>query len=223
MKIGDDLVKVDGDEVARVIHLLAELMEKNNVDGLVGIIAMRSLAVIALLSESLRVRGNMIVQRIARIAELDDTIKRINVREKELEHLLNSLLNKVNKVTAPHRHGNPIPPDDLTELANRQVEIEEVLRRCEEDKPTHITRRNVLADIMKPEELADSLEQNVSELHKANHEIYALRMEKTKLLEALEVVTLIEEVLRNQNSTLDDIHQYTNQIDEACDVYRESK
>jgi hypothetical protein len=44
MKIGDDLVKVDGDEVARVIHLLAELMEKNNVDGLVGIIAMRSLA-----------------------------------------------------------------------------------------------------------------------------------------------------------------------------------
>jgi PleD family two-component response regulator len=44
------------------------------------------------------------------------------------ERQLRRLLNKVNRVTAFHRHGAPVPTDALTELANRQVEVEEDLR-----------------------------------------------------------------------------------------------
>jgi hypothetical protein len=34
------------------------------------------------------------------------------------------LLMKVNKVTAYHRHGNPIPKAALDDLANYQIEVE---------------------------------------------------------------------------------------------------
>ena len=39
---------------------------------------------------------------------------------KEIQHLLN----KINKVTAYHRHGNKIPTKALDELSNAQIEFE---------------------------------------------------------------------------------------------------
>lgn len=42
-------------------------------------------------------------------------------------NLLRRLLNKVNLVTAPHRHGQEIPKNYLDQLANRQIEVEEGL------------------------------------------------------------------------------------------------
>lgn len=48
---------------------------------------------------------------------------------KTLATALRMLLNKVNAVTAPFRHGN-VPSDAaLTGLSNRQVEVEELLRK----------------------------------------------------------------------------------------------
>lgn len=44
---------------------------------------------------------------------------------------LNHLLNKVNKVTAYHRHGNPISPKALDELSNAQIEYENSERETE--------------------------------------------------------------------------------------------
>ena len=41
---------------------------------------------------------------------------------------LESLLCKVNKVTAYHRHGNKIPKRALDELSNYQIDIEEKIR-----------------------------------------------------------------------------------------------
>lgn len=154
--------------------------------------------------------ANQIRERDELIAALKDglDVKENMIARRDL--LLQRLLNKVNKVTAYHRHGNEVPENYLTELSNRQIDVERVLKiYMGKDGPTHVTVGNVLADIMDPEELADSLS-------KANDKIVKLRG-------ALEVVVLIEEVLRDQNSTLDDIHQYTNQIDEACDVYKECK
>ena len=42
------------------------------------------------------------------------------------------LLNKVNKVTAYHRHGNPIPSRVLDDLVNAQLDFEESLKRNKE-------------------------------------------------------------------------------------------
>lgn len=42
----------------------------------------------------------------------------------ELQHLLN----KLNKVTAYHRHGNKIPPSALDDLANAQIEYEKAIQ-----------------------------------------------------------------------------------------------
>lgn len=44
---------------------------------------------------------------------------------KELQHLLN----KVNKVTAYHRHGNKIPATALDALSNAQIEYEKVVKK----------------------------------------------------------------------------------------------
>lgn len=48
--------------------------------------------------------------------------------ERELKHLLNL----VNAVTAPHRHGQPVSKRRLDDLANAQVEYEESLAACDE-------------------------------------------------------------------------------------------
>lgn len=50
----------------------------------------------------------------------------IRVLKREFQRMLN----KVNVVTAFHRHGNEIPERALTELSNRQVEVEEALREA---------------------------------------------------------------------------------------------
>ncbi len=47
-----------------------------------------------------------------------------NVHSNDLLSLLNSLLCAVNRVTAPHRHGNRIPQSALDDLSNRQLDIE---------------------------------------------------------------------------------------------------
>lgn len=44
---------------------------------------------------------------------------------------LDKLLNKVNAVTAPHRHGNEVRPYRLDELCARQIEVEEMLAGIE--------------------------------------------------------------------------------------------
>jgi len=67
--------------------------------------------------------------------ELLEEIDRIKARCEELEkglakvgYVFQSLLNKVNKVTAYHRHGNKIPVKVLDELVNRQIEVEHLLQ-----------------------------------------------------------------------------------------------
>lgn len=44
------------------------------------------------------------------------------------DRALRHLLNKVNAVTAPHRHGQPISKRRLDDLANAQLEYEEAER-----------------------------------------------------------------------------------------------
>lgn len=51
-----------------------------------------------------------------------------------LTRSLQHLLNKVNRVTAAHRHGNPVRDKDLTMLANAQVEYEEAIREAEKNE-----------------------------------------------------------------------------------------
>ncbi len=48
--------------------------------------------------------------------------------ERELKHLLNL----VNAVTAPHRHGQSVSKRRLDDLANAQVEYEEAMSACDE-------------------------------------------------------------------------------------------
>ena len=50
------------------------------------------------------------------------------------EYLLNKLLNKVNKVTAAHRHGNVPSKEALDELCERQLKIEEFIRLNEKEQ-----------------------------------------------------------------------------------------
>jgi hypothetical protein len=42
----------------------------------------------------------------------------------DYKKLLRSLLNKVNRVTSPYRHGRSIRPEDLNALCERQIEVE---------------------------------------------------------------------------------------------------
>jgi len=54
----------------------------------------------------------------------------LNTTQTEIESRLKQIelfMGKVNKVTAPHRHGNPIPKRALDELSNRQLDIEKIL------------------------------------------------------------------------------------------------
>lgn len=51
---------------------------------------------------------------------------------------LQHLLNKVNKVTAYHRHGNKIPKSALDELSNAQIEYE---KSFPVDKPVGVPSR----------------------------------------------------------------------------------
>lgn len=39
------------------------------------------------------------------------------------------LLNKVNKITSYYRHSIPIPDKALTELVNRQIDVEQAVRK----------------------------------------------------------------------------------------------
>ena len=57
---------------------------------------------------------------------------RIHVgRSALLKVQLDRLLCVVNAVTCPHRHGQPIRPKDLTRLVDRQISVEEALRKME--------------------------------------------------------------------------------------------
>ena len=47
---------------------------------------------------------------------------------KEEHAVFQRLLCRINKVTAPHRHGRRVPAQDLTALANYQIEAEEWLK-----------------------------------------------------------------------------------------------
>lgn len=47
-----------------------------------------------------------------------------NWQKPDYEKLLRSLLNKVNRVTSAHRHGQPIRKKDLDDLSNRQIAVE---------------------------------------------------------------------------------------------------
>lgn len=55
-----------------------------------------------------------------------DFYKLIEIEEsKDIEKDVKILLCKINKVTAYHRHGNPIPKEALDDLANFQIEFED--------------------------------------------------------------------------------------------------
>ena len=45
-----------------------------------------------------------------------------------IKEQLDKLLNKVNAVTCPYRHGQKVTDRVLTELSNRQLEVEKALR-----------------------------------------------------------------------------------------------
>lgn len=46
----------------------------------------------------------------------------------KLEVMIRRLLNKINAVTAHHRHGHEVPEDALWELSERQIDIEKELK-----------------------------------------------------------------------------------------------
>lgn len=54
---------------------------------------------------------------------------------KEIMNELQHLLNKVNKVTAYHRHGNKIPLSALDDLSNAQIEYEKAIQVEAKVKP----------------------------------------------------------------------------------------
>lgn len=53
----------------------------------------------------------------------------LDASNKEKAQLIQSLLNKVNRVTAAHRHGIPVREEDLTTLSNRQIDVERELEK----------------------------------------------------------------------------------------------
>ena len=50
------------------------------------------------------------------------------LEEHVLEQQITRLLNKVNAVTCPYRHGQKVTDRALTELSNRQIDVEKALR-----------------------------------------------------------------------------------------------
>ena len=81
--------------------------------------------------------------------------------KEKLKNEIQSLLNKVNRVTCPHRHGQKIPRKDLDDLSNRQIDFGKFFENykkeiSEEDKlikASHLLRN----DINKLTEIRDSL------------------------------------------------------------------
>jgi hypothetical protein len=66
---------------------------------------------------------------LSHISTLEAQLKEKDERIKGLEGGIEKLLMKVNRVTAPHRHGNPVPIIALDDLANCQLEIEEFIKK----------------------------------------------------------------------------------------------
>lgn len=46
----------------------------------------------------------------------------------EYKRQMQSLMNKVNRVTAYHRHGNVVSKKSLDELSNRQLDVEKAIK-----------------------------------------------------------------------------------------------
>ena len=64
------------------------------------------------------IRGRQYTKALARLVDLQDMFK-------EHDDILQSLINKVNRLTSNHRHGRGVSKKDLDELSNRQLEVEE--------------------------------------------------------------------------------------------------
>lgn len=65
---------------------------------------------------------------------LKDTTNKLikNVEEnKILKRALNMLLNKVNRVTAEHRHGFKVRTKFLDDLSNRQIDVEKMVENID--------------------------------------------------------------------------------------------
>jgi hypothetical protein len=58
---------------------------------------------------------------------------------------IDKLLCAVNRVTAPHRHGNYIFTDRLDNLANVQIDVENELKQIEEDERIDFKNKFVIA------------------------------------------------------------------------------
>lgn len=57
-----------------------------------------------------------------------DRLAALEAENAELREKVERLLCKINKVTAPHRHGNKIRKVDLDNLSNCQIEVEQALK-----------------------------------------------------------------------------------------------
>jgi hypothetical protein len=57
-----------------------------------------------------------------------DVLCNVGLDAHAIKAQLDSLLNKVNAVTCPYRHGQKVTDRVLTELSNRQLDVEEALR-----------------------------------------------------------------------------------------------
>ena len=68
-------------------------------------------------------------------AALASRYSALTIKLSKLESAVQGLLNKVNVVTAYHRHGNAVTPRSLTELSNRQVEFEGALAEILGEEP----------------------------------------------------------------------------------------
>lgn len=47
--------------------------------------------------------------------------------EVKLEQAIQCMLNKINRVTCPHRHGNKVSKESLDNLSNAQLDFEKFL------------------------------------------------------------------------------------------------
>ena len=76
--------------------------------------------------------GMPTIQPCGRAHEVCDECSRVRLNrilaDSKRVATLNHLLNKVNAVTAPHRHGQPVSKRRLDDLANAQLEYEEAER-----------------------------------------------------------------------------------------------
>lgn len=80
---------------------------------------------------------------------------------RELRHLLN----KVNAVTAPHRHGNPVSKRKLDDLANAQVEYEQAVPAMDRCPKCQIAGHNP--------DCPSCLRRQITELRQALWDVYA--------------------------------------------------